>query len=116
MLTVGLIVLLVAGVFLVVHGVRSMEHFCTADGLLIEEPPGWDLRRDGANDCEWTLFNKWGGRAPEEVYDEISIDAPPPIFVTSERTVIVGIMVIVGSIVGIVVVKRRKGIAHAGTG
>lgn len=116
MLTVGLVVLLVVGVFLVVHGVRSMSVFCGEARPLTEDLPGWDLRVDGANDCEWTLFNKWGVRASEDLYDGISIDAPPPIFVTPERTVIVGVIAIAGSMVGIVIVRRRKGVAHADTG
>ncbi len=115
-MTVGLLVLLAVGGVLVAHGVRSMSVFCTADGLLTEEPPGWDLRRDGANGCEWTLFNKWGVRAPESLYHEISIDAPPPIFVTPERTMIVGVIVIIGSLVGLVAVNHRRRFDPVDTG
>ncbi|MCP4245808.1 MAG: hypothetical protein GY778_02055, partial [bacterium] len=36
------------------------SQFCTADGLLVEPPTGWELSRDHHNDCAWTLFDKSG--------------------------------------------------------
>lgn len=110
-LLVALSLLLVVGMLLVVRGVsmRITKSFCTADLILVDDvPSGWDLRRDGANGCEWTLFNRWGSRAPDELYDGLSIEAPPPM----GATLIAGLLVSLGSVAGIVVVVvvwRRRG-------
>ncbi|MEA2010342.1 MAG: hypothetical protein U9N78_06535 [Actinomycetota bacterium] len=114
-LLVALSLLLVVGMLLVVRGVsmRITKSFCTADGLLVDDvPSGWDLRRDGANGCEWTLFNRWGSRAPDELYDGLSIEAPPTMWATPGDTLIAGLLVSLGSVAGIVVVVvvwRRRG-------
>ncbi|MDJ0498598.1 MAG: hypothetical protein QNJ89_12265, partial [Acidimicrobiia bacterium] len=74
-----LIALLAAGVVGLLRHTTPFSAFCTLDGLLVEEPPGWHLERDRANGCEWTLFNEAGDRAPRDLYDGLPIDPPPPL-------------------------------------
>ncbi len=78
MLLVAMIALLGLGIGLVVWDSGGpYSQFCTADGLLVEPPTGWELSRDHHNDCAWTLFDKSGGRAPAELYDGLPIEPPP---------------------------------------
>lgn len=80
---------------------ESWSDFCTADGILVETPPGWEVHRDHANNCEWTLFDDQGRRAPAVFYDDMPIDPPPP--VPTSPAQIVGAVVALASLVGIVV-------------
>lgn len=78
----------------------GVSEYCTADGILTENPPGWDLSRDQANNCEWTLFDEEGNRAPEEVYQASLLDAPPPVPIRIARMAAwLAIVVSIGGIV-----------------
>lgn len=78
MLLVAMIALIGLGIGLVVWDPTGLySEFCTADGLLVEPPMGWELSRDHHNDCVWTLFNENRGRAPAELYARLPIEPPP---------------------------------------
>ena len=79
---------------------------CPADGLIIDVPEGWHLERDRANGCEWTLFDDAGGRAPRELYDGLSIDAPPSLLLNPVRLVPIGMIVV--SVVGLFVTSPQR--------
>ncbi len=73
-----LVVVLVGGVvgLALAEDPGPFDDFCTMEGLLVEAPEGWDFHRDSANDCEWTLINEDGRRAPASLYDGLPIEAP----------------------------------------
>ena len=106
-LIVVLVLILLAGAFLVARSTGPFAEYCTADGLIVETPTGWYLRRDRANNCEWTMFNEQGDRAPEELYDGLRIESPPLIGLNPVR--ILGVVAVAGATAGIVIVKRRGG-------
>jgi len=102
-------IVLVFSVAIVALDDGSYSEYCAADGILTEVPPGWDLSKDQANNCEWTLFDENGNRAPEDVYDGIPLDAPPvPIDILS----LAAWLAIVASIggIGFVLWDARRGI------
>lgn len=96
-------VILTVGTALVARAGGDEEQFCTLEGILADPPPpaGWDLQRDHANDCQWTLFNEAGDRAPDELYAGLPVDPPPP--VPRDPSLILGTVLIVGALIGLVV-------------
>ncbi len=50
---------------------------CTMDARL-DAPDGWTWQRDGANNCEWTLYDDQGSEAPDSVYESTGEVPPPP--------------------------------------
>ncbi|MEN8235030.1 MAG: hypothetical protein ABFR89_08945 [Actinomycetota bacterium] len=83
------------------------QAFCTADMIVVDVPDGWDLNRDGANDCRWTLFDSAGERAPDEVYEGLSIEAPPPVR-SGPESVVAGVVFVAAVGIGIAVVVTRS--------
>jgi hypothetical protein len=98
--------LLVASVFLVSQGLGRSDAFCNLDGPLFDDgPPGWHWQRDGGNDCEWTLFNDQGDRAPDAIYEDMRISPPPPLPFVPNLIGLVGVVLSLSGI-GIVVFQR----------
>lgn len=94
-------VTLTVGIALVASAGGDEEQFCTLEGILADTPVGWDLQKDHANDCKWTLFNEAGDRAPDELYAGLPVDPPPP--VPRDTSLILGTVLIVGALIGLVV-------------
>lgn len=94
-------VILTVGIALVASGGGDEEQFCTLEGILTDTPAGWDLQKDHANDCQWTLFNEAGDRAPDELYVGLGVDPPSP--VPRDPWLILGMVLIVGALTGVVV-------------
>lgn len=101
-----LVVLLVGGIVGLLRTWRPLAGDCTADGLEIEAPEGWDFVRDRENMCEWTLLNPQGDRAPRVLYEGLSIDPPPSPVMNLVR--LVPIVMILGSVAGLVVVSQQR--------
>lgn len=87
--------------------------FCTAEGLLVEPPDGWEFIRDWANDCKWTLFDENGRRAPAELYEGLPIDPPYPLLVN--RIQMASVLAILVSLVGLSLIwvgSRQRRVAE----
>ncbi|MEN8113617.1 MAG: hypothetical protein ABFS21_04465 [Actinomycetota bacterium] len=83
--------------------------FCTADMILVDVPGGYDLRRDGANDCRWTLYGSAGERAPDEMYEGLAIEPPPrPSIDPNTALAIVVLVAAVGVGAGVVITRPRE--------
>lgn len=96
---IGLSMLAVAlaavGAVMVVADPTEEQIFCNADELLVNGvPPGWEFERDRANNCEWTLFNGLGERAPAELYETVPLDPPPILPARSESQRLIGWFVV----------------------
>lgn len=88
-----------AAAFLYLQG-DPWSEFCGVDALLTETPPGWEFDQDHANNCEWTLFDENGNRAPVELYEVTSREHPPSIPFNWYRVVDwVGVAASVGGLV-----------------
>jgi hypothetical protein len=90
---------LITGLLLFVSAGGFSGRPCPADGLFAETPPGWDFSRDHMNGCAWTLFNE-GERAPDELYEGLSVEPPGPVHLYPLMLWAVG--AIVASIIGFV--------------
>jgi len=93
-------VILIAGIALVATAGDDEDQFCTLEAILTDTPAGWDLQRDHANDCQWTLFNEAGDRAPNELYVGLPVEPPPP--VPRDPSLTLGTVLIVGALIGMV--------------
>lgn len=80
---------------------------CDEAGISIDTPPGWEVSIDYENDCQWTLFNAAGERAPDELYDSVSIDAPSPRLLDQTTTGYILIVVSLGGMIAVVMLGRR---------
>lgn len=81
---------------------------CDETQLGIETPPGWEVGIDYENDCQWTLFNAEGERAPDELYDTVSIDAPSPRLLDQTTTGYILIVVSLGGMIAVLMLGRRR--------
>lgn len=102
-------VVLLAGILIVATGSKGDGEFCTMEGILEDMPDGWDLARDSFNDCQWTLFNAAGDRAPASLYATIPFDppSPPPVNrpTTGYALIVIGLS---GMIAGVVLWIRQE--------
>jgi hypothetical protein len=64
-------------------------------------------KRDGGNDCEWTLFNDQGDRAPDAIYEEMRVSPPPSLPFVSNLIGLVGVALSLSGIA--IVVFHRDG-------
>ncbi len=102
---VGLSMLFVTSMFLLSQGLGRSEAFCNLDGPPFDDgPPGWHWQRAG-DDCEWTLFNHQGDRAPDAIYEDMRISPPPPLPFIPNLTGLVGVVLSLSGI-GIVLFHR----------
>ena len=69
--------LIIAGVFALSRAMNGDEVFCELDGPIATDPsPEWHWIRDGGNDCQWTLFDSEGNRAPDSMYEDLGLTPP----------------------------------------
>ncbi|MGI9528110.1 MAG: hypothetical protein ACR2NG_00230 [Acidimicrobiia bacterium] len=101
-------VLLLVGISLVVIDARDQGQFCTMEGILDDNaPPGWELNKDHYNDCQWTLVNGRGDRAPAELYDSVPVDPPSPPPINRSTIGYTLIVIALGGTIGAVLLGRR---------
>ncbi|MGI9641640.1 MAG: hypothetical protein ACR2N9_02535 [Acidimicrobiia bacterium] len=87
---------------------------CDDGGISIDSPPGWEVSIDYENDCQWTLFNAAGERAPDELYDTVSIDAPSPRLLDQTTTGYILIAMSLGAMLAVVLLgPAREGTIKA---
>lgn len=95
--------MLAGGIVLLASNGGNNDQFCTMEGILTDTPlpAGWDLQRDHANDCQWTMFDEAGDRAPAELYAGQPVD--PPSAVPPDWSLIGGTVLIIGALIGIAI-------------
>lgn len=85
-----LVVVLASSVFVLMSGVATPNAFCELSAPLAPSPPGWHWGRD--HNCEMTLFDEDGNRAPDELYRGTLVPPPPqPPMPLGERIAFVGL-------------------------
>ena len=71
-----------------------------------ESPPGWAWKQDLYNGCTWTLVNDQDERASDELYRELKVVPPRPVWLYPPR--LLGLAAIGCSLVGLVVLISRR--------